>query len=86
MLGFDISMQYIVLSEQKQTKKCKSSDLRKKWYKIFTDAIDFVKANKNVDYVMVDINCQLKVFFKNGSNFFENISDLKNLIVEENTE
>ena len=79
-------MQYIVLSEQKQTKKCKSSDLRKKWYKIFTDAIDFVKANKNVDYVMVDINCQLKVFFKNGSNFFENTSDLKNLIVEENTE
>ena len=45
-----------------------------------------LKANKNVDYVVVDINCQLKVFFKNSSNFFENISDLKNLIVEENTE
>ena len=37
-------------------------DLTKKRYKIFTDAIDFVKAHKNVDYVMVDINCQLKVF------------------------
>ena len=44
------------------------------------------KQTNNVDYVMVDINCQLKVFFKIGSNFFENISDLKNLIVEENTE
>ena len=61
-------------------------DLTKKRYRIFTDAIDFVKAYKNVDYVMVDINCQLKVFFKNGrSNFFD-ISDLKNLLVEENTE
>ena len=80
--------QDIVLSEQKQTKNAKVRlDLTKKRYKIFTDAIDFVKAYKNVDYVMVDINCRLKVVFKNGrSSFFDNISDLKNLIVEENTE
>ena len=46
-----------------------------------------MKAYKNVDYVMVDINCRLKVVFKNGrSSFLDNISDLKNLIVEENTE
>ena len=62
-------------------------DLTKKRYKIFTDAIDFVKAYKNVDYVMVDINCRLKMFFKNGhSSFFDNVSDLKNVIVEENAE
>ena len=62
-------------------------DLTKKRYKIFTDAIDFVKAYKNVDYVMVNINWRLKVVFKNGrSSFFHNISDLKNLIVEESTE
>ena len=62
-------------------------DLGKKRYEIFIDAIDSVKAYKNVDYVMVDINCRLKVVFKNGrSSFFDNISDLKNLIVEENTE
>ena len=62
-------------------------DLTKKWYKIFTDAIDFVKAYKNFDYVMVDINCRLKVFFKNGdSSFFDNISNLKILIVKENAE
>ena len=36
---------------------------------------------------MPDINCQLEVPFKNGgSSFFGNISDLKNVIVEENTE
>ena len=41
-------------------------DLTKKRYKIFTDFIDFVKSYKNVDinYVMVDINCRLKVFLK----------------------
>ena len=61
-------------------------DLTKKRYKIFTDAIDFVKVYKNIDYVLVDINCRLKVFFKNGrSSFSENISDLKNLIAKENT-
>ena len=32
-------------------------DFTKKRYKIFTDTIDFMKAYKNVDYVMVDINC-----------------------------
>ena len=60
-------------------------DLTKKRYKIFTNAIDFLKAYKNVDYVMVDNNCRLKVSLKNGrSSFFDNISDLKNLIVKEN--
>ena len=62
-------------------------DLTKNRYKIFTDAIDFVKAYKNVDYVMIDINCRLKEFFKNcRSSFFDNVSDLKNLIVEENAQ
>ena len=42
------------------------SDLTKNRCKIFTDAIDFVKAYRNVDYVMVDINCRVKIFFKNG--------------------
>ena len=42
-----------------------------------------MKAYKNVDHVMVDINCQLKVVFKNGqSSFFDNISDLKNFVVK----
>ena len=37
-------------------------DLTKKRFKIFTDAIGFVKAYKNIDYVMVDINCREGVF------------------------
>ena len=42
---------------------------------------------KNVDYVMVDIYCWLKVFFKNDrGSFFDNISDLQNLVVKENAE
>ena len=36
---------------------------------------------------MADINCRLKLSFKNSRNiFFDNISDLKNLISKENTE
>lgn len=72
--------------EQKQTKN-NWLDLTKKWYEIFTDVIDFVKAYKNIDNVMADINCQLKLSFRNSrGSFFDNISDLKNLISKENTE
>ena len=82
----DIWTQHIVLLEKKQTKNAKVGlDLTKKRYKIFTGAIDFVKAYKNVDYVMADINSRLKVFFKNGgSSFFNNISDLTILIIFNN--
>ena len=72
--------------EQKQTKN-NWLDLTKKWYEIFTDVIDFVKAYKNIDNVMADINRQLKLSFRNSrGSFFDNISDLKNLISKENTE
>ena len=73
-----------VLSERDKLKNAK--DLTKRRYEIFIDAIDFEKAYKNTDYVMVDINIRLKVFSKNGRSSFCDISDLKNLIVEENTE
>lgn len=61
-------------------------DLTKKWQKIFTDVVDFVKAYKNIEHVMADINSQLKVVFKSGYSSFFDISDLENLIVEENNE
>ena len=61
-------------------------DLTKKWQKIFTDVVDFVKAYKNTEHVMADINSQLKVVFKSGYSSFFDISDLENLIVEENNE
>ena len=61
-------------------------DLTKKWQKIFTDVVDFVKAYKNIEHVMADNNSQLKVVFKSGYSSFFDISDLENLIVEENNE
>lgn len=41
-------------------------DLAKSRYIIFTKAIETAKQSNVVDYVMVDINCWLKVIFKNG--------------------
>ena len=45
-------------------------DLTKNRYKIFTKAIETVKSYNNSNYVVVDINCQLKVVFKDGSGKF----------------
>ena len=53
-------------------------DLTKNRYKIFTKAIETVKRYDNVNYVMLDINCRLKVVFKDGSGkFFTNIMSFK---------
>ena len=41
-------------------------DLTKSRYTIFTKAIETAKQSNVVDCVMVDINCRLKVVFKNG--------------------
>ena len=52
--------------------------LIKNGYKIFTKAIETVKSRDNVNYIMVDINCRLKVDFKDGSGkFFTDIMSLK---------
>ena len=57
-------------------------DLTKKWCGVFADAIDFVRACRNVDCVMVGINCRLKVVFRSGrSGFLDSVSDLKDLVV-----
>ena len=45
-------------------------DLTKNRYKTFTKAIETVKSYDNVNYVMVDINCQLKVVLKDGNGKF----------------
>ena len=46
-------------------------DLTSKRYVIFMRALESVKKVRIVDYVMVNINCHLKVVFKNGrSKFF----------------
>ena len=75
-----------VLSEQKELKnnvKVKL-DLTKSRCTIFTRAIETAKQSNVVDYVMVDINCQLKVVFNNGrSKFFTDGNNLNHVIEEE---
>ena len=59
-------------------------DLTKNRYKIFTKAIETVKRYDNINYVMVDINCRLKVVFKYGSDkFFTDIMSLKEILEKE---
>ena len=59
-------------------------DLTKNRYNIFTKAIETVKSYDNVNYVMVDINCWLKVVFMDGSGrFFTNIMSLKEISEKE---
>ena len=56
-------------------------DLTKRRYKILKDAIDLAKEHPDLNYVYADVNCRLKVVFKDGSsNFFNDIHDLKSII------
>ena len=58
--------------------------LIKNRYKTFTKAIETVKSRDNVNYIMADINCQLKVVFKDGSGkFFTAIMSLKKVLEKE---
>ena len=53
-------------------------------YTIFTKAIETGKQSNVVDYIMVDINCRLKVVFKHGlSKIFTDFDSLKRAIEEE---
>ena len=59
-------------------------DLTKNRHKIFTIAIETVKSYDNVNYVMADINCRLKVVFKDESgNFFTKNISLKEILEKE---
>ena len=60
------------------------SDLTKSRHKIFTKASETVKNYDNVNYVMVVINCRLKVVFKDWSViFFNNNMSLKEILEKE---
>ena len=52
-------------------------DLTTKHYLIFTEAMQVVKKNEAVKFVMADINCRLKVVFKDDNSLF--FSDYDNL-------
>ena len=49
----------------------------------FTIALESVKKVSIVDYVMVDINCRLKVVFKSGRSKFFNDEDSLNEAIEQ---
>ena len=56
-------------------------DLTKKRYNCLRSARSIANENQDINYVIADINCRLKVVFKNGtSDFFKNIIELNELI------
>ena len=62
-------------------------DLTRKQYMTFTRALESVKKVSIVDYVMVDINCCLKVVFKSDrSKFFIDDDSLNEAIEHERTQ
>ena len=54
-----------------------------KRYMTFTRALESVKKVSIVDYVMVDINCRLKVVFKSDRSKFFNDDDSLNEAIEQ---
>ena len=56
-------------------------DLTKRRYEVLKKAITLVNGNNDVDYEFTDVNCRLKVVFKDKrSSFFNDIDDLKKLL------
>ena len=56
-------------------------DLTKRRYEVLKKAINLDNGNNDVDYVFTDVNCQLKVVFKDKrSSFFNDIDHLKKLL------
>ena len=56
-------------------------DLTKRRYRILKDTVDLAKEHPDLDYIYIDVNCRLKVVFKDGaSNFFNDIDNLKSMI------
>ena len=56
-------------------------DLTKRRYEVLKKAINLANGNDDVDDVFTDVNCRLKVVFKDQrSSFFNDIDDLKNLL------
>ena len=63
------TMFYHIRKNLKRNLKVKL-DLTKKRYSTFIEAMQLVKNNKAVKFVMTDINYRLKVVFKDGNSLF----------------
>ena len=56
-------------------------DLTKRRYEVLKKAITLVNRNNEFGYLFIDVNCRLKVVFKDRrSSFFNDIDDLKKLL------
>ena len=63
------------------SKDVKGQDSTKKRYNILKSARSIADEKQDVNYVFADVNCRLKVVFKDGtSEFLKNISELNELI------
>ena len=69
------TMFYHIRKNLKRNLKVKL-DLTKKRYSTFTEAMQLVKNNKAVKFVMAGINYRLKVVFKDGNSLFSFIEKL----------
>ena len=55
--------------------------LTKRRYEVVKKAISLVNGNNDVDYIFTDVNCLLKVVFKDkNSSLFNDIDDLNKLL------
>ena len=48
-------------------------DLTKRRYKVFKKAVTLVNGKNDVDYIFADVNCRLKVVFKDKNQVFSTI-------------
>ena len=69
------TMFYHIRKNLKRNLKVKL-DLTKKRYSTFTEAMQLVKNNKAVKFIMAGINHRLKVVFKDGNSLFSLIEKL----------
>ena len=77
-----LSIERSVIEEKASFKNFRVKiDLTKRRWEVLKKVITLVNGNNDVDYAFTDVNCRLKVVFKDKrSSFFNDIDDLKKLI------
>ena len=58
-------------------------DLAKNLYPIIMEAMKLVNNNEVLNFVMADINCCLKVVFKDGKYFFSDCDNVRDILNKE---
>ena len=72
---------YVSLVSRTEILLLKQNKKTKKRYEALKNARSAADENQDVNYVLGDVNCRLKVVFKDGiSEFFRDVSKLNELI------